>query len=131
MVANLAQFLFQGATPPRAPLVSLDANGQLAHDGFGNVVGGWRLPQVQVPLASYSPRSTPRRADDAASVWRCSLTGSMRRFDSGEMKRLYGNRAEYLRRFNAAVDQAVGEKLLVAADGISLKASVARTAPNF
>jgi len=131
MVSNLAQFLFVGTAPPRTPLVSIDTGGQLALDGFGNAIGGWRLPQVQVPLASYSPRSTPRRADDAASVWRCSLTGSMRRFDSAEMKRLYGNRAEYVQRFNAAVDQAVGERLLVPADGIALKANVARSAPAF
>jgi hypothetical protein len=117
--------------PPHAPLVSIDPDGQLARDGFDNVIGGWRLPQLQVPLASYAPRSTPRRADDAASVWRCSLTGWTRRFDSAEMKRLYGNRAEYVRRFDAAVDQAVGERLLVPADGIALKAGAARTAPAF
>jgi len=131
VVANLSQFLFQGMALPRTPLVSVDADGQLGRDGFGNVIGGWRLPQVQVPLASYSPHSTPRRADDAASVWRCSLTGSTRRFDSAEMKRLYGTRAEYLRRFDAAVAEAAAARLLVPADATALKAATARTAPNF
>lgn len=131
IVANLAQLLLQGAAPPRAPLLSLDASGMLARDGFGNALGGLRLPQVEAPLASYASRSTPRHADDAASVWRCSLTGTTRRFDSAEMKRLYGNRAEYLRRFTAAADQAVQERFLTAADAASLKASVARSVPNF
>jgi len=131
IVANLAQLLFQGTAPPRAPVLSLEPTGLLARDGFGNAIGGLRLPQLQVPLASYAVRSTPRRADDASSVWRCSLTGTTRRFDSAEMKRLYGNRAEYLRRFTAAADQAVQERFLTAADAASLKASAARTVPSF
>jgi alpha/beta hydrolase family protein len=131
IVDNLAQLLFQGTAPPHAPPVGLQPDGRLARDGFGNVVGGLRLPQLQAPLASYAAHSTPRRADDAASVWRCSLTGTTRRFDSAEMKRLYGTRAEYLRRFTTAADEAVQERFLTAPDAASLKASVARTAPNF
>jgi hypothetical protein len=131
VVLQIQQLLFNGTAPPRAPLISLDSGGQLARDAAGNALGGLRLPQLQVPAASYAERSTPRRADDAANVWRCSLTGTARRFDSAEMKRLYGTRAEYLRRFNGAVDQAVTERFITAADGAALKTGLARTAPAF
>ena len=47
------------------------------------------------------------------------------------MKRLYGTRAEYLRRFNVAVDQAVTERFVTPADGVALKSGVVRTAPAF
>ncbi|MET0225732.1 MAG: alpha/beta hydrolase domain-containing protein, partial [Dokdonella sp.] len=131
VVLQLQQWLFEGRVPAHAPPISVGEDGQVARDATGNAIGGLRLPTVQVPMASYSARSAPRRADDASNVWRCSLTGTLRRFDSAEMKRLYGTRAEYLRRFNAAVDQAVADRSLVAADAAALKASQARIAPMF
>jgi hypothetical protein len=131
VVLQFQQLLFQGTPPARAPLISIDAQGQVARDPLGNAMGGLRLPQIQVPLATYSARSTPRRADDAASVWRCSVTGTLRRFDGAELKGLYGSRAEYLRRFNQAVDQAVADRFLVAADAAAMKQNVVRTVPAF
>jgi hypothetical protein len=130
VVLQMQQWLLEGRAPARAPLLVAD-EGRVALDDAGNALGGLRLPQVQVPLAAHAARSTPRRADDPASATRCSLTGTMRRFDSAEMKRLYGTRAEYLRRFNAAVDQAVADRFIVAADAAALKAAQPRLAPMF
>jgi hypothetical protein len=55
----------------------------------------------------------------------------MRRLDSAELKALYGSRTEYLRRYNAAVDQAVTDRWLVPADAAALKSLAARTPLSF
>ena len=52
----------------------------------------------------------------------CEMTGSMRRYDTARLKSLYKDRNEYIRRFNAAVDQAVEEGRLVKEDAAALKA---------
>ncbi len=82
---------------------------------------GWRAPQVDLPLAG---KASARQTCDA-------VTGSMQRFDVATLKQLYRDRNEYLRRFNAAVDQAVMKRLLVREDADALKAAAVRTTPVF
>ncbi|HEV7632512.1 MAG TPA: alpha/beta hydrolase domain-containing protein [Steroidobacteraceae bacterium] len=115
----------QNATP-----LQTDAAGRPALDAQGNALGGLRLPQIAVPVAAYTGHSTPKRAaPDNQRV--CGVTGSMRRLDSAELKALYGSRAEYLRRYNAAVDQAVADRWLVPADAAAVKSLAARTPLSF
>jgi hypothetical protein len=85
---------------------------------------------VDAPLASYSGHSTAAR-NDARSRALCESTGSMRAYDTARLKALYKDRNEYIKRFNAAVDQAVGEGRLVKEDAAALKAPVVRTLPAF
>lgn len=59
-----------------------------------------------------------------------AATGSLR-FDMGTLKRNHRTRAEYLRRFGAAVDQAVTQRLLVTEDAGALKAAAAKVLPAF
>jgi hypothetical protein len=97
-------------------------------DRQGNAQGGWRLPQIDVPLASYAGHSTAERSNAHAV---CESTGSMRRFDTARLKALYKDRNEYIKRFDAAVDQAVGDGRLVKEDAVALKAPAVRTLPAF
>lgn len=95
----------------------------------GNRLGGWRLPQVDLPLAGLVP-GRPQGTPGAPRV--CSAaTGSMPRFDAATLKQLYRDRNEYLRRFNAAVDLAAMERLLVKEDAAALKAAAVRSTPTF
>jgi hypothetical protein len=55
----------------------------------------------------------------------------MQRFEPAKLKALYRDRAEYLRRFNAAVDQALRGRLLVKEDADAIKAAAVRTPPVF
>lgn len=128
---HLQQWVAGGKAPPRLPLLSVDADSLLVRDALGAAVGGWRLPQMSVPSMVWTGRSTPRRADDAAQVYRCSLAGTVRRLDDAELKGLHGSRTEYLRRFNEAVDQAVSAGMLLPADAAGLKATAARGVPAF
>lgn len=103
-------------------------------DPRGNGRGGWRLPQVELPLAGRVPNSrivnTPNDPVPAPRVCN-AVTGSLPRFDAATLKQLYRSRAEYLRRFNAAVDEAAMGRLLVKEDADALKAAAVRTVPVF
>ena len=114
----------------KLPRIDVAADGAVQLDPLGNVLGGWRLPQLEVPLAVYQASSRPR-ADAPGTQGLCALTGSMRRLESPRLKTLYGNRAGYLKRFNAAVDAAVADRRMTAEDGAASKAQAARTAPTF
>ncbi len=124
------RLLVTGAAMDTVPRIETDSRGEPLLDRLGNVQGGWRLPQIDVPLATYSGRSTPAQ-NDAGSRALCEITGSMRRFEGPRLKALYKDRNEYIKRFNAAVDQAVADGRLVKEDAAALKAPAVRTLPAF
>ena len=127
--AQLGQLLSDGTPMAPAPRLQRDAAGALQLDPRGNALGGLRLPPLSVPLLAYG---TGGQARDGSAVAgrRCALAGSQRRFDSAELKTLYGNRAAWLKTYQAAIAQAVAERWLVEADATVLRAQAA-TAPVF
>jgi len=127
--AQIGQLLSDGTPMGQAPRLQRDADGTLQADPRGNVLGGLRLPPLSVPLLAYG---TGGQARDGSAVAgrRCALAGSQRRFDSAELKTLYGNRAAWLKTYQAAIAQAVAERWLVEADAAVLRAQAA-TAPVF
>ena len=114
----------------REPRIQTDAAGEVQRDALGNALGGLRLPQVDVPLASYRGRSTPRNTD-ARAQGVCALTGAMQPLGAGALKSQYRTRAEFIRRFGAAVDEAATARRLTPEDAAAIKAAAARTAPAF
>ena len=124
------EMLVQKLPMVNIPRIETDASMAPLVDASGNAQGGWRLPQIDVPLARYAGRSTPADGSDRARRV-CELTGSMQRFDAARLKALYRDRNEYLRRFNAAVEQAVLERRMVREDADALKLSAARATPAF
>ncbi len=127
--AQIGQLLSDGTPMGQAPRLQRDADGTLQADPRGNALGGLRLPPLSVPLLAYG---TGGQARDGSAVAgrRCALAGSQRRFDSAELKTLYGNRAGWLKTYQAAIAQAVAERWLVEADAAVLRAQAA-TAPVF
>lgn len=121
--------LLQHQTPMNREMrIGMDAGGVL-RDENGNARGGWRLPLLDVPIAAYRGSSTPR-TDDPGSRQICGATGSIQPLSAAGLKARYGNRAEYLRRFNAAVDEALRQRRILAEDVGALKA-LAQRAPAF
>jgi hypothetical protein len=114
----------------REPRIDVDDGGEVLRDAAGNARGGFRLPQIDVPLAVYRGSSTPR-GGDASSQGVCALTGAMQKLGVAQLKAQYKTRAEYLRRFNAAVDEAVRARRLVAQDAPAMKAEAAKMTPAF
>jgi hypothetical protein len=125
---QLDGLMVRGEAMISVPRIEIDARGDAVADRQGNAQGGWRLPQIDVPLASYAGHSTPERSNARAV---CESTGSMRRFDTARLKALYKDRNEYIKRFDAAVDQAVADGRLVKEDAAALKTPAVRTLPAF
>lgn len=122
--------LATGTPLGREPRITRDASGAVMVDEDGNAQGGWRLPQLTVPLAVYSAIA-PAVGDDEASQRLCAERGVLQRLDASRLKQLYGNRAGYLARFRAAVDADVQARRLTAEDAESIKSSVAASVPAF
>lgn len=125
---QLDEWLLHQLPMNKEPRFETDANGIL-RDETGNARGGWHLPQVEVPVASYHGGSTPRTGD-ARALQVCSATPSAQPMTVAALRERYGSRAEYVRRYNAAVDEALRQRRVVAEDVPALKA-LAQRAPAF
>ena len=110
-----AQWLQTRLPMAGTPRIQTDDAGEPLRDAGGNVLGGWRLPQIQAPLAAYSGRGTPVDQSDRARV-ACSLTGVQQPFAPAQLRERYGSPAAWLEQFRAAVDEAVSGRLITAAD---------------
>jgi hypothetical protein len=114
----------------REPRIETDEAGEALRDTLGNSRGGFRLPQIDVPVASYRGRGTAR-SNDAQAQAVCALTGSVQKLGAVQLKAQYKTRAELLRRLNVAVDESARARRLTPEDAVAIKAAAARTTPAF
>jgi hypothetical protein len=94
--------------PASSPRMTVDAQGVLARDPLGNVLGGIRTPELDVPLATYTGVGT--------GPLFCVLAGTSTHFSTAQLTSLYGNRSEYLRRYLIAEGRALDQRFLLAVD---------------
>jgi hypothetical protein len=125
-----AEWLASARPMASLPRIETLADSGARRDEAGNASGGWRLPQLEVPLARYASHSTPRDGNERASA-ACALTGAKETFDAAKLKSLYRDRASYLARFRAAVDRAIQERRLTPEDGAALKTPQGYAVPAF
>ncbi len=121
--ANLDRWVRTGTPAPRAARLKQTAGVSLK-DANGNTLGGIRPAQLEVPLASYGPAPAASGCDVQQGPRLGSAMMPMRRvpLPAERLKALYpGGQAEYLRRFDAAVDRLVRERWILAADGARQK----------
>jgi len=124
-LANLHAWATTGAAPARVPRMQVNQTTWLGvKDPQGNTLGGLRAAQLDVPLARYGdPPSEAGCRPRTSSIGSPSIEMRRTPLTRAELTRLYpGGRAEYLRRFDAAVDALVARRLLLAADGEAQKA---------
>ncbi|EHB55770.1 hypothetical protein MycrhDRAFT_2964 [Mycolicibacterium rhodesiae JS60] len=111
-VAGLHDWVRTGRPAPSAPPIDLtDADPpEIVVDANGVATGGLRTPWVDVPTA----RTSGASAGDNVLL---AIFGSGEPFDAETLARLYpSGRTEYLARFAAALDQAIGAGFVLAAD---------------
>ena len=128
--AQYADWLTAAVPMASVPRIQTDAAHQPVRDANGNALGGWRLPQLDLPLAAYAGSGTPREDSDRART-ACALTGVKQPFSTATLKTLYRDRTDYLRQFRTAVEQAVAERRLTPEDGEALKSPAVRVLPAF
>lgn len=119
---HLLRWVDEGIAPPRAPRVLLDRDvsndgSQMALDTHGNPQGGIRTPWVDVPVAKYGPviaAAEPLIANPSDYVKAnglqgaqimCRLASWQEPFPAAKLRELYGSKREYLRRFEARLDE--------------------------
>lgn len=98
---HLVRWVGQGVAPPRADRIEVGADGYFATDEHGNSLGGVRCAQLDVPRAAYRPNGVGD--DDIGTV------GTEAPFDGTEMRRLYGQPADYVARFERRLSELIDQ----------------------
>jgi len=125
-LAGLHGWVRKGEAPPSASTMQLSETEPpaLVLDSNGLAQGGVRTPWVDVPIARTSGAGT----DESLMA---DLFGSGEVFDAETLRRLYpGGAAEYLERFTAALDTAIGSGWLLAADRDEILEIASATYPD-
>jgi len=119
---HLLRWVDEGIAPPRAPRILLDRDAsndgsEMALDTQGNPLGGIRNPYVDVAVAQYVPVNTavdpviPNPSEyvranglQGAQIM-CRLSAYQLPFSAEKLRELYGSKREYVRRFEARLDE--------------------------
>ncbi len=129
----LDRWVKDGTPPVDSPLVTVIA-GVIARDGYGNALGGIRLPQIEVPIGRFmGMNETP--GDPT-----CALSGGFDLFDGQPagttindfwdeptINQLYRNHGSYVAAFVQAVDRLVAAGFMLEPDAEIAKADAARS----
>jgi hypothetical protein len=109
-----------------------------AVDADGNTRSGLRMPELQVPLATYTGWNLRREGFGAGAF--CIATGSYLPFAATRTQRdangdprlslreRYGTRGKYLQRLDAAIQKMVSERLLLPEDAPRIRSRAADAA---
>jgi hypothetical protein len=110
---HLQPWLVDGTPPPSLPRIELDESGAVRRDEHGIALGGIRLPDVEVPLATLTAESGVEGLG--------GLGGARHDFDEATIRKLYPSRDDYLARYDAAVDAAVRAGFVLEPDAADLR----------
>lgn len=128
-VENLREWVLNGTPPPRAERLTKDG-GELVRDSAGNVLGGIRAAEFDLPLARYDRY----RGDDKPGCRADSVYPSVfllrQELPADELKRRYGTPASYLSQYDEKIDQLVKARWLLEEDGLRLKAKTRERLAN-
>ena len=141
---HLLRWVDQGIAPPRAQRILLDRDesndgSSMALDAQGNPLGGIRSPYVDVPTAKYAPVNTaaePLIANPSEYVranglqgaqTMCRLSAYQEPFSQAKLRELYGSKREYLRKFEARLNELEREGWSLPMYHDTILADVAKT----
>lgn len=115
----LHHWLADGVPAPHQPRIEMDPGPPLhiATDDAGNARGGVRLPELEMPTATYR--------GVAMGTGRLPLFGAATPFTDHELRARYTSRAEYERGWDAAVDALVASGALRPEDAPAMRERVA------
>ncbi len=85
-------------------------------DEHGNVLGGVRLPEIDVPIATYSTENAAAPGSDFISGMACGLGGATEAFTEDKLLQLYPTHDDYVQKYTAASEKAVADGFLLEED---------------
>lgn len=115
----LHRWLADGTAAPHHPRIEMDPGPpqHVATDDAGNARGGIRLPELEMPTATYQGA--------AMGTGRLPLFGAATPFTDAELRARYPRRDDYERGWHAAVDALVASGALRPEDAPAMHARVA------
>jgi hypothetical protein len=121
--ANLDRWVRTGKVPPKADRITTE--GDLGvNDEFGNMKGGVRTPDVDVPIGTYVEASTATKERGAGGG--CNAMGHINLFTAERLKQLYPTHADYVKKVDKDVDRMLAEGWLTASDAAQIKEHAAK-----
>jgi hypothetical protein len=100
----------KGEKPP------MGASLQTAMDQYGNVKGGIRIQDIDVPIATYTKSNTAKDPLDFLSIFACGLSGSVVRLTDQQLLQAYPTHDDYVQKYTQAADKALADGYLLRAD---------------
>lgn len=106
-----------GVAPPVAPLLEVASTSPLllARDAHGNALGGVRSPHVDVPVATLDSVNS--------GTFFCGLFGRTIPFPVAKIQGLYSDKADFIAKWQDAINLNVANGFLLPADGAELEAA--------
>jgi hypothetical protein len=115
----LDRWVAEGTSPPSADYIEI-LDGDPVRDQHGNAAGGLRMPEIAVPVATYTGLFVP--GPDG--------TDAIRPFDRSLLRRLYPTHENYVSRFADAAAPLEADGFLLAEDARALvERAAARDVP--
>jgi len=136
MWRNLELQATSGRPAPHGGRMRL-VDGAVARDGFGNAIGGIRLPELDLPVATYLPNNVVD-VDAIPPLFQpfivlldlfCRLSGSVFPFDEATLAGLYPSRSRYLDRYEQKLHVLVQRRFLLPEDAEKLRQAAAEDLP--
>jgi hypothetical protein len=127
-LSNLDRWVRTGVAPPKASRIEVVGVSAI-NDEYGNMRGGVRTPDVDVPIAAYIATSTQKGSAGAGGG--CNAMGHMVPFSPEELKRLYPSHEDYVKKVDAEVDRMYSEGWFTKTDADQIKMDAANShVPN-
>jgi len=136
MWKNLERQVRGHVPPPPGKPISF-ADGAIERDEFGNAIGGLRLPELDLPVATYLPSNVvdeeniPGLLLPALPLLNlfCNLAGSVFPFDEATLAELYPSERRFEQRYRQLVRNLVARRYLLAEDAARLEAALDAPGP--
>lgn len=131
MWKNLERQVRGRVPPPGGKPISV-VDGAIERDAFGNALGGLRLPELDLPVASYLPTNVvdeeniPGILVPALPLLNlfCNLSGSVFPFDPETLSALYPSQERFAKRYRQQLRNLVARRFLLEEDAAKLEATL-------
>lgn len=128
MWENMERQVRFGVAPPAGDLIEVTPGNEVALDEFGNALGGIRLPQMDVPVATYGPNNEGSTEIDPSlqgiGNLACRLSGTVIPFDASTLSSLYPTEADLIRPLAHRTTDLVNARFLLPEDAVKLVPAV-------
>jgi hypothetical protein len=121
---KLNAWIARGELPPHAASFIEVVGGAVVRDVYGNATGGIRLPQLEVPTATFSGVGN-------AGPDPCPVTGTTTPFDAQKLSSLYGTHGSYVSQFAKATNDLRRSGFLLEFDSQDAKTKAAQSGIGF